>query len=226
MSTGKELGVTVIRKIVASHDIPEAFLDVARSGKSNLILLGGTEKLFHGKIKQSIPHIVMRSANCDVSILFPKNFKKIQKILVPLGVGEHAYRVKTAENLAAFFNAEMAIFTVVEYKDSVLPAKEKQEEAVKLLNKEVGREIEVASSIGDAVLKKSGDYDLCIISPSTEWILHDALFGSLPDKIVKESRCNVLILKQSEQRAESWIEMMYDEIRKYILVTKKHMQST
>jgi amino acid transporter len=224
ISTGKKLGVEVRKKIVASHNIPEAILDVTRSGKSNLILLGGTEKLFHGKVRQSIPHLVMRSADCDVGIFFPKNFKGIKKILVPLGLGEHSYRVKTAENLAAFFNAEMTVFTVVKDKDSVLLAKEKQEEAIKLLNKEFGREIEVAGSIGDAVLKKSMDYDLCIISPSTEWILHDVLFGSLPDKIVKESRCSVLILKQPEQRAESWIGMIYDKIRKYVLVTKKPMK--
>ncbi|VVB87403.1 putative Kdp system regulatory protein KdpQ [uncultured archaeon] len=221
ISTGKEYGIEVRKKIVASHNIPQAILDISRSGKSNLILLGGTEKIFHGKIKQSIPHIVMRSADCDVGIFFPKNFNKIKKILVPLGLGEHAYRVNIAENLAAFFNAKMTIFTVVKDKESVLQAKEKQEKAIKLLNREVNREIEVANSIGDAVLKKSRDYDLCIISPSTEWILHDVLFGSLPDKIVKESRCSVLILKQPEQRAESWIEMMHDKIRKYVLVTKK-----
>jgi len=221
ISTGKEHGVEVRKKIVASHNIPEAILDVSRSGKSHLIILGATEKLYHGKIKQSIPHMVMRSADCDVGILFPKNFKNIRRILVPLGLGEHAYRVKVAENLATFFKAEMTIFTVVKNEMSVLLAKEKQEEAIKSLNRVVDREVEVGSSIEDALLKKSKDYDLCIIGPSTEWILHDALFGSLPDKIVKESNCSVLILKQPEQRAESWIEMMYDKIRKYILVTKK-----
>lgn len=221
VSTGKDLGVTVLKKSVASHDIPEAILDVARSGKSNLILLGGTEKLFHGKVRQSIPHIVMRKADCDVGIFFSKNFKDIKKILVPLGLGEHGYQVRIAENLMTFFNAKMTVFTVVKDKGSVLLAKEKQDEAVKLLNKEVDREIEVAGSIGDAILKKSRDYDLCIISPSTEWILHDVLFGSLPDNIVKESRSSVLILKQPEQQAESWIEMIFDKIRKYVLVTKK-----
>jgi len=221
ISTGKKLGVEVRKKIVASHNIPEAILDVGRSGKSNLILLGGTEKLFHGKVRQSIPHIVMRSADCDVGIFFPKNFKDIKKILVPLGLGEHSYRVKTAENLAAFFNAEMTVFTVVKDKDSVLLAKEKQEEAIKLLNREANQEIDVVDSIENSILKKSKDYDLCIIGPSTEWILHDAVFGSLPDKIVKESNCSVLILKQPEQRAESWIEMIYDKIRKYVLVTNR-----
>jgi amino acid transporter/nucleotide-binding universal stress UspA family protein len=220
ISTGKELGVTVQKKFVASHNIPEAILDVARSGKSNLILLGGTEKLFRGKIKQSIPHIVMRSADCDVGILFPKDFKKVKKILVPLGLGEHTYRVKIAENLAMFFNAEMMIFTAVKEKDSVLLAKEKQEEAIKFLKREVNGEIEVTDSIEDTILEKSRDYDLIIIGPSTEWILHDMLFGSLPDKIVRESNCSVLILKQPEQLAESWIDMVHDKIRKYVLLAK------
>jgi amino acid transporter/nucleotide-binding universal stress UspA family protein len=216
ISTGKDLGVSVNKKIVASHNVAEAILDVAKSGKSNLILLGGTESIFRGKIKQSIPQILMRSADCDVGIFFPKNFKDVKKILIPLGLGEHAYRVKIAANLAAFFNAKMTIFTVVNNKASVAPAKKIQEEAIKLLNKEVDSDIEVAGSIEDAIFKKSKDYDLCIIGPSTEWILHDVLFGSLPDKIITGSNCSVLLIKQPEQRTESWVEMIFDKIRKFV----------
>ena len=220
MAAGKELGVPVLKKIVVSHDIPEAILDVVESGKSNLILLSGTEKLFRGKIKQSIPQIVMERADCDVGILFLKDFKKTKKILVPLGLGEHAYRVKIAEKLMTFFNAEMTLFTVVKDRESVLQAKETQAEAVRLLGREINCEIEIASSVEGAILKKSKDYDLIIIGPSTEWILHDVLFGSLPDKIVKGASCSVLILKQPEQRAESWIEMVHEKIRKYVLFIK------
>lgn len=226
ISTGKKLGAGVGKKIVASHNIPEAILDVARSGKSEIILLGGTERSLRGKIKQSIPQIVMESSDCDVGILFPKNFKNIKKILVPLGLGEHAYRVKIAEKLMAFFNAEMTIFTVVEDKDSVPLAEKKQEEAVKVLNKAVDHEVEVANSVEDAIVKRSKDYDLIIIGPSTEWILHDVLFGSLPDKIIKGANCSVLIVKQPEQRAESWIEMIYEKSRKHVMVTKKPVKLT
>lgn len=220
ISRGKELGVAVGKKTVVSHNIPQAILDVSSSGKGNLMLLGGTEKLFRGKIKQSIPQIVMGSAECDVGIFFPKNFKNIRKILVPLGLGEHAYRVKIAENLMMFFTAEMTILTVVKDEESVSLAKRKQEQTIELFNRKVDCEIEVSSSVEDAILKKSKNYDLIIIGPSTEWVLRDVLFGSLPDKIIKDSNCSVLILKQPEQRAESWIEMMYDKIRKNIIPVK------
>jgi APA family basic amino acid/polyamine antiporter len=214
ISVGNKVGVPVRKKIVASHDIPQAILDVSRSGKSNLILLGATERLLHGKINQSIPDIVMNSANCDVGIIFPKDFKKIENILVPLGVGEHAHRVEIADNLRKFFNAKMTIYTAVSDNESIPLAKKKQEEAMEQLGKEVESVIEVAGSIDDAILIKSMDYDLTIIGPSTEWILRDVLFGSLPEKIIKESNSSVLILKQPEQRAESWIGMLYDKIRK------------
>ncbi|MBW6519327.1 MAG: amino acid permease, partial [ANME-2 cluster archaeon] len=38
ISTGAEFGVPVIKKTVVSHEISEAILDVARSGKSNILL--------------------------------------------------------------------------------------------------------------------------------------------------------------------------------------------
>jgi amino acid transporter/nucleotide-binding universal stress UspA family protein len=217
VSTGKELGVEVRKKIVVSHNIPEAFLDVARSGKSNIILLGGTEKIFRGKIKQSVPQIVFRYASCDVGVFFPKNFKNIKKILVPIGLGEHAYRVKIAEKLMIFFGASVTLLTIVEDDKFIPLAEKKLEEAVKLLNREVACEIEVARSIENTILRRSKDYELIIMGPSTEWILRDVLFGSLPDKIIKGSSCSVLILKQPEQRAESWIEMIYEKIRKYVM---------
>jgi len=218
MSTGKEFGVIVNNKNVASHNVPEAILDVARYGKCNIILLGGTEKVFRGKIKQSVPQILMRSADCDVGVFFPKNFKDVKKILVPLGIGEHAHRVELASNLADFFNAKMTIFTVVNDEKSIQLAKNMQDESTKLLNKDVDREIKVAVSIDEVILQKSKDYDLCIIGPSREWILHDVLFGSLPDKIIKESNCSVLIIKHPEQHTESWIGMIADKMRKNLSI--------
>jgi APA family basic amino acid/polyamine antiporter len=215
MSTGKELGVTVNNKNVASHNVAEAILDVARSGKCNIILLGGSEKVFRGKIKQSIPQILMRSADCDVGVFFPQDFKDVKNILVPLGLGEHSHRIKIASNLADFFNAKMTIFTAVHDEESVPLAKNMHDEAIKILNKVVDSEIKVAVSIDELILQKSNDYDLCIIGTSTEWILHDMLFGSLPDKIIKESKCSVLIIKHPEQHTESWIGLIVDKIRKY-----------
>jgi len=214
ISVGNNVGVPVRKKIVASHDIPQAILDVSRSGKSNLILMGATERLLHGKINQSIPDIVMNSADCDVGIIFPKDFKKIENILVPLGLGEHAHRVEIADNLRTFFNAKMTIYTAVNDKESIPLAKKKQEEAIEQIGKDIESVIEVVGSIDDAILMKSMDYDLTIIGPSTEWILRDVLFGSLPEKIIKESSSSVLILKHPEQRTESWIGMLYDKIRK------------
>jgi nucleotide-binding universal stress UspA family protein len=214
ISKGKELGVEVRKKIVVSHKISEAILDVAKSGKSNLILLGGTEKLLRGKIKQSIPQIVMRYAECDVGVLFPKNFKEIKRILVPLGLGEHDYRVKFAEKLMDFFDAKLTILTVIEDHKQVEPARKKQQEVARLLNRSVSFDIEVSYSVVDKIIERSEDYDLIIIGPSTEWIMHDFLFGSVSDKIFRDARCSVLILKEPEPHAETWIDLIYDKLTK------------
>lgn len=216
ISRGKQLGVSVAKKIVVSHNISEAILDVARSGKTNLILMGGTEKLFRGKIKQTVPQIVMGSANCNVGVLFPKNFKTVRKILVPLGPGEHEYRVLFAEKLMKFFNAQMTIFTAVKERSSIPDMQKKHDKMIKSLGMPVKYEIEVADSIPDAVSRKSKDYDLILIGPSTEWILHDVLFGSVPDSIINKSECSVLILKEPEQHTESMVGMVFDKIKKGI----------
>jgi len=213
ISAGKEFGIEVIKKIVVSHNISEAILDIARTGKSNIIILGGTEKLLRGKIKQSIPQIVMRKALCDVGILFPKDFKNIKKILVPIGFGEHEYRIRIAQQLMKFFSAEITLYTVVKDESLVNLAKKMQEKAMKLLEGNISSLIETGEK-EDAILKKTRDYDLVILGTSSEWIMHDVLFGSLPDRIASKSKCSVLILKQPEQKADSWVKMIYDKIRR------------
>ncbi|MCL7413348.1 MAG: amino acid permease [ANME-2 cluster archaeon] len=214
LSTGDEFGVPVIKKTVVSHEISEAILDVSRSGKSNILLLGGTEKMFRGKIKQSVPQIVMRNADCNVGIFFPKHFKEVRSILVPLGLGEHEFRVAMAQQLAEFFNARMTLLTVVGDDATVPQAQEMLDKATQIVKVAVNCQVVVSDSIEDTIVKQSKDHDLIILGPSTEWLLHDVLFGSLPDRIIKNSDCSVLILKQPEQRAESWIELLYDKIRR------------
>ncbi|MCL7414540.1 MAG: universal stress protein [ANME-2 cluster archaeon] len=72
----------------------------------------------------------------------------------------------------------------------------------------------MADSVEDTIVRQSKHNDLIILGPSTEWLLHDVLFGSLPDRIINRSHCSILIVKQPEQRAESWIELLYDKIRR------------
>ncbi|MBW6519038.1 MAG: universal stress protein, partial [ANME-2 cluster archaeon] len=214
ISTGAEFGVPVIKKTVVSHEISEAILDVARSGKSNILLLGGTEKMFRGKIKQSVPQIVMRNADCDVGIFFPKHFKEVRSILVPLGLGEHEFRVMMGQQLAEFFNARMTLLTVIGDDATVPQAQEMQDKATQIVKMAVNCQVVVSDSIEDTIVKQSKDHDLIILGPSTEWLLHDVLFGSLPDRIINRSNCSILIVKQPEHRAESWIELLYDKIRR------------
>lgn len=214
VSTGMEFNIDIMKKTVVSHDIPEAILDVARSGKCNIILLGGTENLFRGKIKQSIPQIVMRNAHCNVGIFFSKEFKAVKSILVPIGFGEHTYRLSVAEQLMKFFNAEMTLFTAASDERSAKAAKYMQENTIKQSDPRIHCQVGVADSTENAILERSSDHDLIIMGPSTEWIMHDVLFGSLPDKIARQAGCSVLILKEPEQRAESWIEMIIDKLRR------------
>jgi amino acid transporter/nucleotide-binding universal stress UspA family protein len=214
LSTGAEFGVPVIKKTVVSHEISEAVLDVARSGKSNILLLGGTEKMFKGKIKQSVPQIVMRNADCNVGIFFPKHFKEVRNILVPLGLGEHEFRVMGGQQLMEFFGAQMKLLTIVKDEASVPQAQEMLDNSARLVKGKINCQVKVADSVEDTIVKQSKDHDLIILGPSTEWLLHDVLFGSLPDRIISRSHCSILILKQPEQRAESWIDLLYDKIRR------------
>jgi amino acid transporter len=214
VSTGKKFRVPIIKKIVASHEVPEAILDLTRKGKSNIVLLGGTERVFRGKLKQSISDIVIRNADCDVGVFFNRDSMKLKKILVPVGLGGNENRIRIGEKLAGFFSAEMTIFTAVKDRESKERMERKHKDIMGKLERKTHSKIEIAGSLEKAILKKTKDFDMVIIGPSREWLLKDFLFGSLPDKIIKKSDCSVLILKEPELRTESWAELAFDKLRR------------
>ncbi len=211
---GTSSGITVRKKIVISHDVSRAIVDLAKSGKSDLILLGWTGEIFREKIRRSVPGNVMRNAPCNVAVLHPKNGREIKSILVPVGLGEHSYRLRLAERIAKAFGAKVTLISVTGPGEE--PQKERLREIHKkdraLLDCETASEMVTAYSVKEVLVNRSANHDLLVIGPSREWILQDFLFGSVPDRIVNEAKCSVLMVKEPEQRIESWVNLALDWI--------------
>ena len=111
---GKKFGIEVKKKVYISHDASKAIIDFAHSGSSDIIVMGWTGKIYHARTRRSVPQKIMNSARCNVCVVKAKDLKKIKKILLPVGMGEHTYRVKIADRLAQNFGASLDIISIID----------------------------------------------------------------------------------------------------------------
>jgi APA family basic amino acid/polyamine antiporter len=214
---GKKQGVIVHKKIIISHDVAQAVIDFAETAKSTLIVMGWTGSILKGKAGTSIHHKVMLQAPCDVAILKPKNFKKIEKILVPIGLGDHTQRLRIAGRIAKSRDANITVISVISPDEDEKIRKridEIQQKADEISSIKSEKEIAISAKTENILIEKSKKFDLLVIGPSRDWILPGALLGSLPDKIADNAECSVLMIKHPELIAESWTHLMIKKIIK------------
>jgi APA family basic amino acid/polyamine antiporter len=216
---GKKLGVEAHKKIIISHDVAQAVIDFAESAKSTLIVMGWTGRILKGRAGTSIHHKVLLKAPCDVSVVKARNFRKIEKILVPVGMGEHTQRLRIAGRIAKSTGASITFLSVIPQEENEKVRQklsEIQEKAEELCQMKAEKEIVVSTNMEEILVEKSSKFDLLIIGPSRDWILQGALLGSRPDKIADNAKCTVLMIKQPELIAESWLQLIVKRVLKRV----------
>lgn len=216
---GEKQGVKVRKKVIISHDVAQAVIDFAESAKSSLIVMGWTGRILKGRAGMSIHHRVMLKAPCDVSVVKPRNFRKIERILVPVGRGEHAQRLRIAGRIAKSTGASITLLSVIPPEEDEKVRQrigEIQDKADEICSMKTEKEIVVSGNTEDILVEKSSKFDLLVIGPSEEWVLRGALLGSLPDRIADSAKCTVLMVKHPELIAESWIQLIARRVLKLV----------
>ncbi|MFQ6088071.1 MAG: amino acid permease [Candidatus Methanofastidiosia archaeon] len=212
VKVGMRYGVEVRKKISISHDVSQTVIDLAHTGKGNVIVIGWSGRIYETKVRRSVAQKVLRDVLCDVCILKPRNFGKISRILVPIDTEEHYKRLEIAESLAIFFGAEIRLLGVV-LKDGKQRKKMERILSEDASSLKVGVEERVVRGVlVEKILEESKDCELIVIGPSRDWLLSHLLFGSVPDKIFNEARCTVLMVKEPEQKIESFLRMALKRI--------------
>lgn len=207
---GKSLGVGVRKKISIGYDASKAIQEFLESAKTNILLLGWTGEIHETKIRRSVPHAVLHSSLCNVCIVkVHRAFREIKSIAVPIGLGveEHRYRLKMADEIARTYGAEITLISVIKKGDEAMRAKirEIQKNASEICQSPIKRKlIKSHRSLVDVLITKSKNYDLMLIGPSREWVYGGVLLGTMQDKLANKAKCTVMLVKQPEHNIEKW----------------------
>jgi amino acid transporter/nucleotide-binding universal stress UspA family protein len=158
---------------------------------------------------------VITDGNVNFGVLYDRGIKDLKNILVPVGGGYHSrLAIHLANDIATQERGSVDYFRIV-------PTGEDEEETLdqiaylqEVVMTELGQipnnaSLQVApfDSVADAVIgeSKGNTYDLIIMGSSEEAEKEGSVFGKLVDQITEHAACSVLVIRQHESPAASWL---------------------
>ncbi len=201
-----KLGVESRAEIVSARTATEAILDRAREYKSDLIIMGSsqrtaTEKVIFGNVAD----VVLMQAPCDVMVLSYTNRQhpvKYGRILVPTAGYRHSQRaLDVAVDIVKKEGGTITSLYVSTDTDAAKGSRILGESGARA--EAAGVKIDLKSATGnvaDAIIDtaKTGDYSLIIIGATEHPKYYTALLGNIADNVVKRAPCDVLVVRTKQ----------------------------
>jgi nucleotide-binding universal stress UspA family protein len=199
----QQRGVAPRLEIVSARDVPEAILDLSKRYKTDLIIMGSSQRSVPEKVLfGNVIDRVLREAHCEVVIFsYSRVFQpiKYEKILVPTSGYKHAQRaLDIAIDFQKMFGGKITSLFVgsdAEAEKANIILKKTKMHAERL-----GAAIETVFKTGNVVdnivnTAKEGKYTLIIIGSTERPSYYTFLLGSTADEIVTKAPCNVLVVR-------------------------------
>ena len=209
-----EKGIRARANALVAHSVPSALLNIADIEQADIILMGWRGDVRGPLLRGTNVTGVAKVADRNILVLKDNGLSKVDRILVPVGGGPHTkLGLKVAQQLATQWGASITAMTVKvdpEYSDprSAFDLGNRQflqdfgEEFVCDILKEVGVTAEIVAvidtDISHGIINIATDYDLIIIGASEEWVVHQWLFGSIPEKVANQASVSVLMARSKD----------------------------
>jgi Universal stress protein UspA and related nucleotide-binding proteins len=196
-------GVDVIPEIVSARSAPEAILDLASRYRSDMILMGSSQRTVPEKVLfGNVVDRVLRHAPCEVIVFsYPQQMYPVEydRILVPTSGYKHSQRaVDVAISFVRKFGGSITAMYVGPSTDAdkaniVL----KKAEAHMARLGTCGCALFRTGNVVDEIIEEAvnGRYTLIIIGSTERPSYYKFLLGSVADEIVKRAPCNVLVVR-------------------------------
>jgi nucleotide-binding universal stress UspA family protein len=190
-------------EIVTARTATEAILDRAKECKSDLIILGSsqrtaTEKMLFGNVAD----VVLKQAPCDVMVLSytgKQHPVKYLKILVPTAGYRHSQRaLDIAVDIVKKEGGEITSLFVGPETDAATGKNILEEARLRAEASGVKSDGKfVTGNVADVIIDTAnkGDYALIIIGATEHPKYYTALLGNIADSVVKHASCDVLVVR-------------------------------
>jgi len=194
------------------HNAARGIVRAIKEHDSDMVILGWRgHSLLHDFALGSTIDPVIEKANCDSIVVKldseQDTFVEPKSILVPIAGGPHSFlALQIAEIMAEAFDAEITAVHVL--------SKNVTEQQAKKLIEPICDSLKVRSrcsvkyigpgNVPELIIEESRDYDMIIIGAAGEGLFRQAVFGSIPERIGKESDKTIMMVK-TNLGMRSWI---------------------
>lgn len=196
--------VPVSVEVRAGRNVARAILESARGLKADLIVLGwkgytSTARRVLGEVTDE----VVRLGRCDIMLVkFGRELAAPRRILLPTAGGAHA---RKAKGYALDLAANGGTLTLAAVAPPAAPAARLEEERARLADEraELPEDAPVETrviqgGVAESVQFAARDFDGVVVGASGESFSSRILFGTLPERIAKETRGTVIVLKSHD----------------------------
>lgn len=158
---------------------------------------------------------VISDGNVNFGVLYDRGIQSFKNIMVPVGGGYHSrLAIHLANDIATQEKGTVDYFRIL----PLIENEEKDQDQIAYLQEVVMTELNQipnnasmqmihSYSIAEAVIEESyaNEYDLIIMGSSEEAENNESIFGKFVDQITEKASCSVLVIRQHETPAASWM---------------------
>ena len=204
-------------KQLIAHSVPYSIVNVSRQEECELIFLTRSQaKLPVPHIRETFTNFVLHQARIDVAVLImsdevrsrfgPNEQPKIRRILVPYDENPHTIlAIEFAKKISIAEGASVTLF-MVSFKKDLKENEAKMERILENFKSDdftIQPKVVIGRSPTKEIIAASTDFDLIVMGASRMWVLNKFLLGSIPDRVVAQADCPVLVAKKWEGKALS-----------------------
>ena len=199
--------VPVSGVVRVGHDVAEAILNTVDQYDSEMVLMGWDEQ--HKTQRRDIVlgsnvDEVAQEADADVLVerIGPDATGDADDVLVPVAGGEHSkFAAALADDIASQHDGHIDIVHVIDSNASQSERDRAQELIENILDdiETDGADGEIIEdgNVEDAIVERSGEYDVILTGATREGLLQQFVFGALPEKIGWRSNGTVIMAKKN-----------------------------
>lgn len=193
-------GVPTRGLVAVSHEVVTAIIETAQEEQANMILMGwkGYTRTKKRVLGRKMDEMVRRTP-CDVIVLRAEDRLKPESILILSGGLWHvSSATAVAADIAVANNSRVTILNAIINETYLNKARDYAKRLTGIIEQSgvpvITKEIHPETIVG-GVVAESIEYDLLVMGTSAvrSWEHFD--FGPIQDKIIKNSKCPVLIYK-------------------------------
>ena len=196
--------ITVTSVAFVSRDIPSDISRTARLRGVDLILMGFHNPVYTSSILGGTVHRVLTGSECDVAIFVDRTGTPPSKILIPyLGSKHDRLAMELAGRMARHAGVAVTVLHVTrpnrDQNDHALDAKS----ATDRVFADPGQPMPVTFRVVESgspvttVIEQSAEFDLMVIGVSEQWGLESQLLGFRAERISREVKCSLLIVRKA-----------------------------